>query len=286
MPEKGVHAMEHTEILRFEEIYRLVRIMTGLGLKHLRLTGGEPMARKGCLELAEGLRGIPGVESISMTSNGLLLKDRVHEAKLKGITSLNMSIDSLNPEVYARLTRGGDIRDALITLRRAYDEGLNVKVNAVPVRGYNEGDLVSLAGLAEKDSLCVRFIELMPFSEKGENEALRVTGDELLAKFPFLQPVESEEGTARYYQGDGFRGRVGFINPVSRKFCSECNRIRLLCDGRIKPCLGQEKTFDVLPFFHDEQRLCEEIKKIIFQKPAGHNFELKRQMHGLNQTGG
>ena len=296
MPEKGVHAMEHTEILRFEEIYRLVRIMTGLGLKHLRLTGGEPMARKGCLELAESLRSIPGVESISMTSNGLLLKDRVHEAKLKGITSLNMSIDSLNPEVYARLTRGGDIRDALITLRQAYDEGLNVKVNAVPVRGYNEGDLVSLAGLAEKDSLCVRFIELMPIGCGSKAEGIPISEVEEILKKAYGEPVPDSEvhghGPARYMKYNGFKGSVGFIGAVSHEFCDSCNRVRLTADGQLKLCLNHTKGIDLRGMLRgglEDGVILDAIARAITDKPKRHAFYEKISDHEercMNAIGG
>ena len=162
MPENGICEIGHAQILSFEEILRLVRIMTGLGVKHIRLTGGEPMVRRGCLDLAKRLHEVPGVESISMTSNGILLKDRVHEAKLAGISSLNISIDALSPDIYSGLTRGGDVAQVLRTLRQALEEGMNVKVNAVPVRGYNDEELIPLARLARDHDLCVRFIELMP----------------------------------------------------------------------------------------------------------------------------
>ena len=172
IPESGVCAMEHAQILSFEEILRIVGIMTGLGLKHIRLTGGEPMVRRGCLELAERLHALEGVESISMTSNGILLKDRVHRARLSGISSLNISLDALNPSVYSRLTRGGDVSRVLCTLQQALEEGLNVKVNAVPVRGFNEAELIPIARLARRDALCVRFIELMPIGYGAQAERI------------------------------------------------------------------------------------------------------------------
>ncbi|HCI74163.1 MAG TPA: GTP 3',8-cyclase MoaA, partial [Lachnospiraceae bacterium] len=162
MPEEGVCRIEHAQILRFEEIIRVVRILTEVGVKHVRLTGGEPMVRRGCLELAARLHAIPGVESISMTSNGILLNDRVHQAKLAGISSLNISMDALDPAVYSRVTRGGDVSLVLRVLEQALEEGLNVKVNTVPVRGINEDDLPGIAALAREAPLCVRFIELMP----------------------------------------------------------------------------------------------------------------------------
>ena len=126
----------------------------------------------------------------------------------------------------------------------------------------------------------------MPFSNEGENADLLVTGDEILKQFPFLTPAESEEGTAKYYTAHGFKGRVGLISPVTNKFCGDCNRVRLLCDGKVKPCLGFDTSYDIMPYINDENKLINEIKKIILKKPAGHHFENKEAPHGLNRTGG
>ncbi len=132
----------------------------------------------------------------------------------------------------------------------------------------------------------MRFIELMPFSDEGENADLMVKGDEILQAFPFLSPTESEEGTAKYYTADGFKGRVGLISPVTQKFCGDCNRVRLLCDGKVKPCLGYDTAYDIMPYTGDEEQLVNKIKNIILKKPAGHHFENKEATHGLNRTGG
>lgn len=279
MPKEGVRAMEHRDILSFEEIYRLVGIMTGLGITHLRLTGGEPMARKGCLKLAAGLNDIPGVESISMTSNGLLLKDRIREVKEAGISSLNLSIDSTDPEVYALLTRGGDVRDALTTLRQALDEGMNVKVNAVPIRGYNEGDLVSLAGLAKKDPLCVRFIELMPIGCGSEAEGIPMSEVEETLEHAFGKPVPDTEihgyGPAKYVKYSGFKGSVGFIGAVSHEFCDQCNRVRLTADGQLKLCLNHTKGIDLRGMLRGgmgDEAIRDAIAGAISEKPERHAF--------------
>lgn len=279
MPKEGVRAMEHRDILSFEEIYRLVGIMTGLGITHLRLTGGEPMARKGCLKLAAGLNDIPGIESISMTSNGLLMKDRIHEAKEAGISSLNLSIDSTDPEVYALLTRGGDVRDALTTLRQALDEGMNVKVNAVPLRGYNEENLVSLAGLAIKDPLCVRFIELMPIGCGSETEGIPIAEVEETLEHAFGKPVPDTEihgyGPAKYVKYSGFKGSVGFIGAVSHEFCDQCNRVRLTADGQLKLCLNHTKGIDLRGMLRGgmgDEAIRDAIAGAISEKPERHAF--------------
>ena len=126
----------------------------------------------------------------------------------------------------------------------------------------------------------------MPFSDDGEDSSLLVTGNEILRDFPFLKPIESEEGTAKYYAGEGFKGRVGLISPISDKFCSKCNRIRLLSDGKVKPCLGYDTVFDLMEYIDDDEKLLNQVRNIIMQKPKGHSFENKNNIHGLNRTGG
>ena len=275
-------ALAHGEILRFEEMIRLVRIMTGLGLKHLRLTGGEPMARRGFLELAAGLHEIPGVESMSMTTNGLLLKDRVPEVKRSGITSLNLSIDSLNPATYKRLARGGDVATALLVLRQALDEGLQVKINTVPVRGYNEGDLAQIALLAKTEPICVRFIELMPIGcGAGAWGAGRIPSPEVakILNQAFGEPVTDEQahghGPARYVKYPGFLGSVGFISAVSHEFCESCNRVRLTADGRLKLCLNHTQGLDLRKMLRDgasDDEILEAVRGAISDKPKRHAF--------------
>ena len=296
MAEEGVHAIGHAEILRFEEILRLVRIMTGLGLKHLRITGGEPMARIGCLDLVKQLHEVPGVSSISMTSNGILLKDRIREAKSAGLSSLNISIDSLNPETYARLTRGGGVSEALCTLDQALEAGLNVKVNAVPIRGYNEEELAALAELARRDRLCVRFIELMPIGCGKDLE--RIPCAEVMERLEnaFGKPVPDTQvygrGPARYVKYPGFKGAVGFISAVSHEFCSTCNRVRLTADGQLKLCLNHTKGLDLRAMLRggaDDDEIRDAVRAAIADKPERHAFfeaACDHEMRWMNEIGG
>ena len=296
IPESGVCAMEHAQILSFEEILRIVGIMTGLGLKHIRLTGGEPMVRRGCLELAERLHALEGVESISMTSNGILLKDRVHRARLSGISSLNISLDALNPSVYSRLTRGGDVSRVLCTLQQALEEGLNVKVNAVPVRGFNEEELIPIARLAQHDALCVRFIELMPIGYGAQAERIPYGEVAKMLKEAFGEPVDDTQayghGPARYVKYPGFRGSVGFISAVSHEFCATCNRVRLTADGRLKLCLNHEKGLDLRSLLRkgaDDSEIREMIRSAIAQKPERHAFYEQisdQELRSMNAIGG
>lgn len=296
MPESGVCEMEHAQILRFEEILRIVRVMAGLGVKHIRLTGGEPMARRGCLELAQQLHAVPGIESISMTTNGILLKDKVHQAYLAGISSLNISIDALNPAVYSRMTRGGDVSQALCTLQQALEEGMNVKVNTVPVRGFNDEDLIPIARLAQEAPLCVRFIELMPigYGTQADRIPYAETAKRLEAAFgtPAADAQTHGHGPARYVKYPGFKGSVGFISAVSHEFCASCNRVRLTADGRLKLCLNHTEGLDLRSMLRqgaDDTEMMEEISKAIANKPGRHAFYEEISDHeerNMNAIGG
>ena len=279
MPEDGVCQIEHSRILDFEEILRLVHIMALLDVKHIRLTGGEPMARRGCLDLAARIHAVPGIESISMTSNGILLKDKVHQAKLSGISSLNISLDALDPAVYSRLTRGGDVSQALAALRQALAEGMKVKINTVPVRGFNEGDLARIAQLARDEALCVRFIELMPIGSGSQAGRIPYAEAAALLEEAFGKP-EADTGTyghgpARYVKYPGFKGAVGFISALSHEFCASCNRIRLTADGQLKLCLNHTKGLDLRGMLRqgaEDEEILDAVRRAIAQKPERHAF--------------
>lgn len=279
MPEGGVESLRHEDVLRFEEIARIARVMAGLGVRHVRLTGGEPMARRGCLGLVRTLYALPGVESVSMTSNGILLCDRIGEAKEAGLSALNLSLDTLNPDAYARLTRGGDIGKALRALEQAVAAGLNVKVNVVPVRGFNEDGLVELAALAKNAPVCVRFIELMPLGCARGMEP--VPQNEIRARlteaFGALKPDAAAHGhgPAVYVRPAGFVGSVGFIGALSHEFCDACNRVRLTADGRLKLCLNHTQGLDLRALLRggaDDAAIEHAIRAAILNKPARHAF--------------
>ena len=300
MPEEGVCRIEHAQILRFEEIIRVVRILTEVGVKHVRLTGGEPMVRRGCLELAARLHAIPGVESISMTSNGILLNDRVHQAKLAGISSLNISMDALDPAVYSRVTRGGDVSLVLRVLEQALEEGLNVKVNTVPVRGINEDDLPGIAALAREAPLCVRFIELMPVGYGMQAERVPYAAERIpytaertsyaAERVPYAEVAKILEeafgapavdarihghGPARYVTYPHFKGSVGFISAISHEFCDSCNRVRLTADGQLKLCLNHTKGLDLRAMLRrgaDDGEILDAVRSAIAEKPRRHGF--------------
>lgn len=167
-----------------------------------------------------------------------------------------------------------------------------IRINSVLIRGKNDEEAERLINLAKDRKIDVRFIELMPFSNAGENEKLIVKGEEILGRFPYLQPIQSnrpnvEKSVAKYYTADGFQGRIGFINPISEQFCSDCNRIRVLSDGKIRPCLGSDTEFDIKDIIDDEDKLIEAVRKSIISKPKGHSFSCGYAgFHGLDKIGG
>ena len=228
MPEAGVEYMPHDELLNYQEIQRIVACMARLGVHAVRLTGGEPMARRGCLELISMLKRTEGIDGVAMTTNGILLRGRVAEAAAAGLDALNVSIDAVDPAIFRQMTRGGDVGDVLATVREAVDCGLRVKLNAVAVRGLNEGGLCDLAALAREMPVDVRFIELMPV---GCGRGLSpVSNDEvkrrLEAAFGPMHCVDERRGLgpAVYYRPEGFMGCVGFISAVSHEFCELCGK--------------------------------------------------------------
>lgn len=296
MPERGVTGMRHEDVLSYEEIVRTVRALAALGIRHVRITGGEPMARRGCLTLVERLHAIPGIETVSMTTNALLLDGCVAWAKEAGLSALNVSLDTLSPDAYRRMTRGGDVSRVLSVTGEALALGLQVKVNAVPVRGMNEEDLPALAMLAKDRPLCVRFIELMPV---GCGAALSpIPTDEVLARLcAALGPLAPDAqrhgfGPARYVRPEGFAGSIGLISPMSHEFCGSCNRVRLTADGFLKLCLNHTAGLDVRALLRggaSDDELQAALAGAIAAKPARHGFFENvgdREARRMNEIGG
>lgn len=264
MPEDGVCSMAHDEILTLEEIEAIVRVAAELGFKHIRLTGGEPLVRKGVVDCVREIIRTPGIERVAMTTNGILLPKMAQDLKDAGLSRVNISLDTLDADQYRFITRRGDLEGALAGIDAALAVGLNpVKVNAVVVRSLNQ-DLLAFAKLSLDRPLHVRFIEYMPVGESSgvdgcgwgpddeipSEEVVRIVSEQAEAEgLGPLKPVRGKTadgwGPARYFEFEGAQGTVGVISPMSRHFCSECNRLRLTADGKLRPCLFSDLEYDV-----------------------------------------
>lgn len=270
-----------------DTIRKICSAFAECGINKIRITGGEPLVRTDICGIVGKIREIPQIETLSLTTNGVYLGQYARQLRNAGLDSVNISLDSTDGSTYRHLTGSDVLAKVFEGIDEAEKAGLSpVKINAVLMKGINSDGAGELINLARERSIDVRFIELMPFSDEGEDDSRRVTGADILREFPFLKPVESEKGTAEYYSADGFKGRIGLISPVTHKFCADCNRIRLLSDGSVKPCLGYDTSYDLMQYVNDEKKLTEEVRNIILKKPAGHSFENKSAGHGLNRTGG
>ncbi len=304
MPAEGVCGLSHDEILRFEEIEEVVRVAASLGIKRIRLTGGEPLVRKGIVELVESITGIEGIDDVSLTTNGVLLPKMAHDLARAGLHRVNISLDTLDPDQFREITRVGNLDDTLAGIDAALEVGFKpVKVNAVAVRRLDQ-DFLAFARLSVGRPLHVRFIEYMPVGDSsdagtGWGPEDVIPSDELLetinsraveAGMSNLVPAGSKPkggGPARYYEFPGAQGTVGFISPMSRHFCSECNRLRLTADGKIRPCLFSDTEYDVRAALRGE--VDASVKDVIYEalgaKPDEHHNKVgtDRQM---SQIGG
>ena len=251
LPSFKVPKLSHHDILSYEEILRLVNIFVDLGIHKVRVTGGEPLVRKGVIGFLERLSQIGGLDDLSLTTNGILLKDNLAKIKSAGVKRLNISLDTLNPETYHKITGRDSFQQVMDTIHQAVAEGFSpVKVNIVVLRGVNDAELSDLAALSVSNPFHIRFIEAMPF-ERGEMEAapplLTPEIKHMLRKMGRLVPIESGvyDGPARRFRFEGAKGEIGFISPVTEHFCHKCNRLRLTADGKLRLCLLSNLQIDL-----------------------------------------
>ena len=280
MPADGVPRVSHCDILTFDEITRICRIAVALGISRIKLTGGEPLVRRGLPDLPGMIKEISGIEQVTLTTNGILLRDRIKELVTNGLDGVNISIDTLNPERYADITRGGNLKEALAGLEAAlsYPE-LTVRINCVPMEDVPVEAYIRLAALAKEQNLDVRFIEMMPIG-LGRKFA-GVSGGKVcrLLAGAFGKPERCEgkfgNGPAVYVHFPGFKGKIGFIDAVSHQFCDKCNRVRLTSEGYLKPCLQYGTGADLRKLLRsgaDDEAIRHEMCRTIYEKPACHHF--------------
>ena len=247
MPEDGVPDKGHESILSNEEIIGIIRAAAGYGISKVRLTGGEPLVRLGITRLCGEIAAIPGIEELTLTTNGLLLPSMARDLKRAGVSRVNISLDTLQADKYRRITRGGSLDGALAGIEAARAAGLYpIKINAVLIRGFNDDELMDLAWLSEDKDVHVRFIELMPIGEgcRFWPEGY-LSAEDAIAMMPGLESLDASDGVAQSWRLPGAGGTVGFIKPVSHHFCGSCNRLRLTADGMLKPCLHSDSEIPV-----------------------------------------
>jgi cyclic pyranopterin phosphate synthase len=271
------------ELMQDDEVLFFVRLFADLGFNKFRLTGGEPTVRAHVVDLVRDIASTPGVQSLSMTTNGLLLSRLAQPLKDAGLQRVNVSIDTLDPEKFQRLTRWGKLEQVWEGIQAAEHAGLNpIKVNAVVVRGYNESDVVDLARLTREHPWQVRFIEMMPFAGATDLQTSQaVDTEEMMASIEkglgALLPVNGGQldGEARLYRLNGAAGTLGFISTVTAPFCADCTRARLTADGRLRLCLLREREVDLLTPLRQGASLAE-LRQIIldgiWHKPWGHGL--------------
>lgn len=293
MPEEGICKRSHKDMLTFEEIIKVVEVAAELGIEKIRITGGEPLVKKGILEFIEKLSQIQGIKDIAMTTNGILLKEYAKDLKKAGLKRVNISIDSLKPERYKEITRGGDIYKVFDGIQEAIKAGMSpIKLNTVVIGGYNEDEVVDFANLTKEDNIEVRFIELMPIGQAGNWAKEKfVSNDAIKEKIGNLIPLPHQPSSpAQYYKLPGGRGKIGFINPISHLFCGECNRIRMTSDGKLKPCLHSNQEIDILDAVRNHpEELKIALQKAILAKPQQHHLyteDFKLGERNMSEIGG
>ncbi len=285
MPPEGVPDIGHPEVLRNEEILRLVRVMAGLGIKKVRVTGGEPLVRRGIVEMMEDLGRVQGLEDLVMTTNGLLLDTYAADLGRAGLKRVNLSLDTVRPERYREMTRGGDIARFWRGLRAAEAAGLDpIKINCVVMRGVNDDEVIALAGLALEHPWEIRFIEYMPVGCGADDSGTwrrhfvswEEVRDVITGRWDLLELPHRPGSTARLYRMDGMAGRIGFIPSVSGHLCAECNRLRLTADGNLHLCLLQGGSADLRKPLREgarDRELASVIRSAVLDKPLHHGLD-------------
>lgn len=287
MPENGVEKRCHSDIMSIEEIITAVKAAADCGISKVRITGGEPLVRKGIVDICRGVSAVDGVKEVCLTTNGVLLPRYAQQLHAAGVSRLNISLDTLDPDKYVHITRIGRLEDALAGLAAAESAGFTrTKINAVLIGGVNSDEIAQLVGLTGERDIDLRFIELMPIGEcSGWDKERFIPGGAVLEAVPELLE-DGMDGVSRMYRVPGWKGRVGLIDPISHRFCDRCNRIRITADGKVKPCLHSAAEFNLRGL--DKERMAAVIRQAIESKPGRHMLEdhSSESLRNMNEIGG
>ncbi|MGD8191575.1 GTP 3',8-cyclase MoaA [Brevibacillus ginsengisoli] len=290
-PEQSIEHLETHQILRDEEIEEVVKAATKLGVKRIRITGGEPLVRPGLEKLIGRLISLPGIEEIAMTTNGIMLAERAKQLKQAGLSRVNISLDSCNPDRYRQMTRGGDLHRVLKAIDASLAVGFEpVKLNVVLIKGFNDDEIDDFLNMTKDRPLHVRFIEYMPIGQASPEWQARylplTTVMERAEAHGLTVPIKDQilgNGPSEYYKLPDAMGTFGLIHPVSNHFCHTCNRLRLTADGYLKPCLYWSDETNIRPFIHDSDALEQQFFSVLSQKPEQHEMTLALANHKQNQ---
>ena len=282
MPPDGMNLLAHHDILSYEEIVRIAQIAVNEGISKIRITGGEPLVRKGMVNLVHNLSQLDGIKDLSMTTNGILLSEYARPLVDAGLQRVNVSMDSLQPGLFKDITRGGDLSLVWKGIEKAQDAGLSpIKINVVAMQGFNDSEIIDFARLTIANDYQVRFIEFMPIGNgNGWHQEKYLSGLKIrtiIEEHHMLEPVlrnqEGMRGPAELYRLPGAQGMIGLINPISSHFCTTCNRLRLTADGKLRPCLFADQEIDILQPLRSAGT-DEELKLLLHEalssKPKGH----------------
>jgi len=296
MPEEGVAKLGHHDILSYEELFLLAEAAVALGVEKVRVTGGEPLVRKGILDFLQRLSGLSGLRELVLTTNGMQLAGLAEPLRQAGVQRLNVSLDSLRPEVFARITRRGELSRVLAGIEAAKAAGLPLKINMVVMRGINDDELAEFAALTQDGTCSVRFIEYMPAIQAESWQELVVPGREILerlaAEFKFAPVLrQALAGPAREYRIQGAKGTIGVITALSGHFCQDCNRFRITASGKLRSCLFADQEADLRPLLAggDPAAVRDALARLITAKPQGHGMneaEAGHRAFSMAQIGG
>jgi len=286
MPSGGIPLLTHDDILSYEDLLLIAAAATDAGIEKIRVTGGEPLLRRGIVPFLSRLAAVPGLRQLVLTTNGLLLEEMAESLRRAGVQRLNVSLDSLRPDTFAGITRGGNLHRVMAGIAAAERAGFPLKINMVVMGGVNDDEVIEFASLTLDRPLTVRFIEYMPAIRAANWEERIVPGETILdrisRRFRYT-PLERDglAGPAKIYRIDGAAGTIGVITPVTGHFCNDCNRIRVTAAGRARSCLFSETGCDLKPFLvaRDRVGLDAALRAIVARKPVRHHFVDDRRQH-------
>ena len=290
MPEEGICKKNHADMLTEDEFITAVEAAAALGIHKIRITGGEPLVRKNIVSICRRAAAVEGIKEVCMTTNGILLPELAAALKEAGVKRLNLSLDTLDPEKYAYITRIGKLEDFKAGLDAAFAAGFEkIKVNAVLIGGFNDDEIVQLAELTRQYPLDMRFIEMMPMYDSGDfDEKAFVPYSRVLEKLPEAEAVSHDGGVAKLYRLPGAKGNIGLISPLNAHFCGECNRLRLTADGKLKPCLHAADEYSIKGL--DFEGVKAIMEQAIWNKPAWHGdldaVNRSKAGRNMNEIGG